>query len=106
MVTGEGRFGRTSLPGKVVGGVLALARAADVPVLLAAGQVDAPRPEGAVAEVALARLAGGAQAAMAEPLRWLRAAGAELADLGHGAPGRRSHRGRPEFRGRLSSGAG
>jgi glycerate kinase len=79
VVTGEGRFDRTSLAGKVVGGVLALARTVGVPVLLAAGQVDAPRPEGAIAEVALARLAGGAQAAMAEPLRWLRAAGAELA---------------------------
>ncbi|WP_163554425.1 glycerate kinase [Candidatus Frankia alpina] len=86
VVTGEGRFDRTSLAGKVVGGVLALARAADVPVLLAAGQVDAPCPEGAVAEVALARLAGGAQAAMAEPLRWLRAAGAELADLATAPP--------------------
>ncbi|CAJ65408.1 glycerate kinase I [Frankia alni ACN14a] len=79
VVTGEGRFDRTSLAGKVVGGVLTLARAAGVPLLLAAGQIDAPRPEGAIAEVALARLAGGAPAAVAEPLRWLRAAGAELA---------------------------
>nr|WP_157467611.1 glycerate kinase [Frankia sp. QA3] len=86
VVTGEGRFDRTSLAGKVVGGVLGLARAAGVPVLVAAGQLDAPRPEGAIAEVALARLAGGTEAALAEPLRWLRAAGAELARLATAAP--------------------
>ncbi len=79
VVTGEGRFDQTSLRGKVVGGVLALARGRGVPVLVAAGQVDAPRPEGVVGEAALAGLAGGVTAAMADPHRWLRVAGAELA---------------------------
>ncbi|KDA44182.1 MULTISPECIES: glycerate kinase [Frankia] len=79
VVTGEGRFDRTSLSGKVVGGVLALARDAEVPVLLVAGRVDAPRAEGVRAEIALVDLAGGPAMAMAEPLRWLRRAGAELA---------------------------
>ncbi|SNQ50799.1 Glycerate 2-kinase [Frankia canadensis] len=79
LVTGEGRFDRTSLTGKVVGGVVALARGAGVPVLVAAGQIDAPEPDGVVAAVALAALAGGTAPAMAEPTRWLRAAGARLA---------------------------
>jgi len=80
LITGEGRFDRTSLSGKVVGGVVALARAAGVPVLVAAGQIDAPRPEGVVAAVALAALAGGAEPAIADPHRWLHAAGAHLAE--------------------------
>ncbi|MCM3883586.1 glycerate kinase [Frankia sp. R82] len=80
LVTGEGRFDRTSLGGKVVGGVLGLARQQAVPVLVAAGQLDAPWPEGVAGAVALARLAGGIPAALADPHRWLHAAGAELAD--------------------------
>ncbi|CAO5233989.1 glycerate kinase family protein [Frankia sp. AgKG'84/4] len=79
LITGEGRFDRTSLDGKVVGGMLGLARRGGVPVLIVAGQLDAPRPAGVLADVALATLAGGADAAMADPRRWLRLAGAELA---------------------------
>ncbi|MCK9893219.1 glycerate kinase [Frankia sp. AgB32] len=88
LITGEGRFDRTSLDGKVVGGLLALARDAAVPVLIVAGQLDAPRPAGVRVDVALARLAGGADAAMADPLHWLRMAGADLAaHAGDGGPG-------------------
>ncbi|CAO5183130.1 Glycerate 2-kinase [Frankia sp. AiPs1] len=85
LVTGEGRFDQTSLGGKVVGGVLALARRLGVPVLVAAGQLDAPRPRGVVGEIALSRLAGGPAAAMAEPHRWLWAAGAALAGAAEAA---------------------
>jgi glycerate kinase len=41
VVTGEGRLDVTSLAGKVVGGVVALARTAGVPVLVVAGAVEA-----------------------------------------------------------------
>jgi glycerate kinase len=41
VITGEGRLDHTSLQGKVVGGVLALASAASVPCAVIAGQVDA-----------------------------------------------------------------
>jgi glycerate kinase len=84
VITGEGRFDITSLRGKVVGGVLGLAAArvgsaGPVPVLLVAGQLGAPPPPGVRAALALADLAGGVAPAVAEPERWLTAAGAQLA---------------------------
>lgn len=46
VITGEGRLDETSFDGKVVGGVVELARAAEVPVVAIVGQagVDAPIP--------------------------------------------------------------
>jgi glycerate 2-kinase len=41
VVTGEGRLDRTSLTGKVVGGVIRLGQASHVPVLVVAGQAEA-----------------------------------------------------------------
>ncbi|OHV39949.1 MULTISPECIES: glycerate kinase [Pseudofrankia] len=84
VITGEGRFDATSLSGKVVGGVLRLAaarggEAGPVPVLLVAGQLGAPSPPGVDAAVAIATLARGVPAAVAEPERWLAAAAAQLA---------------------------
>jgi len=82
VITGEGRYDATSLTGKVVGGVLnlAAARAAGpVPVLLVAGQLGCPPPDTVRGAVALAILAGGVRAAIAEPERWLTVAGADLA---------------------------
>jgi glycerate kinase len=82
VVTGEGRFDATSLSGKVVGGVLRLAgaaRPAGVPVLLVAGQVADVPPAQVRQAVALADLAGGVAPAIAEPRRWLLAAGHHLA---------------------------
>jgi glycerate kinase len=85
VITGEGRFDATSLSGKVVGGVLRLAagRGADaggpVPVLLVAGQLGAPAPPGVEEAVALAALAGDVPTAIADPERWLAAAGVRLA---------------------------
>ena len=73
VLTGEGRFDAQSLGGKVVGRVLALAgtRAGVI-----AGRVAA---DPGVWAVSLERLAGSAEAAMAEPRRWLRVAGAKAA---------------------------
>ena len=55
-----------------------LAGDAGVPTALVAGAITA-EPRGFAASVALADLAGSGAAAMAEPLRWLEAAGAQLA---------------------------
>ncbi|MBL7490273.1 glycerate kinase [Frankia sp. AgB1.9] len=84
VITGEGRFDATSLTGKVVGGVLSLAAArpgaaGPVPVLLVAGQLGAPAPTEVRTALALANLAGGVAAAVAEPERWLINAATHLA---------------------------
>ncbi|WP_448003578.1 glycerate kinase [Agromyces bauzanensis] len=78
VITGEGRFDGQSEAGKAPTVVASLARDAGVPTALAAGAITA-EPRGFAVSVALSELAGGGAAAMAEPLRWLVAAGAELA---------------------------
>ena len=77
LLLGEGRFDEQSLGGKAVGGLLARAAAAGVPVGVIAGQValDAAEPW----TIALSRLAGSGAEAMASPEVWLHAAGAEAA---------------------------
>jgi hypothetical protein len=53
VVTGEGRLDRTSWQGKVVGGVVAAARAVGVPVLVVAGTVsEESAPDGAAGDAA------------------------------------------------------
>jgi len=79
VVTGEGRYDATSGDGKVTGAVLAAADRAAVPAALVAGTAAADPPPGVAAAVALAGLAGGPAAALAEPRRWLRRAGQVLA---------------------------
>ncbi|MBT2518391.1 glycerate kinase [Streptomyces sp. ISL-90] len=78
VITGEGRFDGQSEAGKAPTVVAALAGDAGVPTALVAGAITA-EPRGFAASVALAVIAGGSAPAMAEPLRWLEAAGAELA---------------------------
>ncbi|WP_394550792.1 glycerate kinase [Agromyces sp. MMS24-JH15] len=78
VVTGEGRFDGQSAAGKVPSEVTARAAAAGVPVGLVAGAITADA-SGFAASVSLSALAGSGAAAMAEPLRWLEAAGAVLA---------------------------
>lgn len=78
VITGEGRFDGQSEAGKAPTVVAALAGDAGVPTALVAGAITA-EPRGFAASVALAALAGGGAPAMAEPLRWIEAAGAELA---------------------------
>ncbi|AWB94772.1 glycerate kinase [Agromyces badenianii] len=77
-VTGEGRFDGQSEAGKAPSEVARLAAEAGVPVALVAGAITA-EPRGFAASVALAELSDDAAAAMADPLRWLEAAGARLA---------------------------
>lgn len=78
VITGEGRFDGQSEAGKAPTVVAGLARDAGVPTALVAGAITA-ETRGFAASVALVDLAGSGAAAMAEPLRWLEAAGAELA---------------------------
>ena len=79
VITGEGRFDETSGTGKVAGTVFAAATAAGVPAALVAGQVAAGPPPAVAWAVGLSDLAGGAGPALADPGRWLRQAGRELA---------------------------
>lgn len=76
VLTGEGRFDEQSLTGKVVGNALGLCREAGaVPGVIAGLVAHDP----GCWSVALADLAGSADAALAEPARWLEAAGREAA---------------------------
>ncbi|HEY8588981.1 MAG TPA: glycerate kinase [Naasia sp.] len=81
VISGEGRFDETSFGGKVVGNVLrSLPR--QVRAMVIAGRVDAfaVLPDGRVADTfGLVDLAPSAAEALADPLRWLRLAGAEAA---------------------------
>ncbi len=81
VITGEGRYDQTSGTGKVAGAVFAAAAAARVPAALVAGQVAARPPAGVRHVVSLAGLAGGAPQALADPVRYLRLAGQQLAVL-------------------------
>lgn len=78
VITGEGRFDGQSAAGKAPVEVARLADSAGVGCGLIAGLIDAPTDRFGGA-VALAELAGSAEASRAEPLRWLREAGAMLA---------------------------
>jgi glycerate 2-kinase len=82
VITGEGRYDQTSGTGKVVGAVSDAARRAGVPAALVAGVIGGPPAPGLSRAVALAELAGSPAAAMAEPARWLRQAGADLGQAG------------------------
>jgi glycerate 2-kinase len=87
VITGEGQYDATSATGKVVGAVCAAAARAGVPAALVAGViVGAPQP-GIRQFAELAGLAGGAAAAIAEPERWLQAAGRALAADQRAGPG-------------------
>lgn len=80
VVTGEGSFDGQSAAGKVPAFVRAAAEASEVPVALVAGRIaEDADVAGFAASVSLSSLAGSATASLADPARWLRAAGASLA---------------------------
>ncbi|MDX2376489.1 glycerate kinase [Microbacterium sp. LRZ72] len=80
VVAGEGAFDGSSAGGKAAAHVHERAASAGVPAALVAGRIAADAPtEGFVATLSLTHLAGSADAAMADPARWLREAGAILA---------------------------
>lgn len=80
VVTGEGAYDGQSAAGKVPSFVARLAAEAGIPVALVAGRI-APDADTAAfaASVSLTDLAGSAEASLADPARWLHAAGAALA---------------------------
>ena len=78
VITGEGCCDSTSLNGKVVGQVIALARREKVPVNLVVGQLATVLDDDIVA-VTLAELAESIEAAITDPRPQLRAAGRLLA---------------------------
>ncbi len=77
VVTGEGCFDRTSLSGKVVGNLVDLV-AAGKALAVVAGRVEVPAPDGVSRLLSLTDLAGSREAALADPVRWLRVAGGLL----------------------------
>lgn len=81
VVTGEGAYDAQSAAGKAPAYVAGLARELGVPAALVAGRVgdEVGAVTGFRAVRSLTALAGSGGAALADPGRWLRAAGAELA---------------------------
>ncbi|MET4781686.1 glycerate kinase [Glaciihabitans sp. UYNi722] len=82
LLTGEGRFDATSGTGKLVGQLIGLAERHDARIGIVAGQVTAQpvSSDGTpLWSAALVDLAGSVGAAIAEPARWLREAGAAAA---------------------------
>lgn len=80
VVTGEGSFDAQSASGKTPAHVVALAASAGARAALVAGRIAAASDvSGFAAAVSLTELAGSTDAALGEPARWLRAAGASLA---------------------------
>lgn len=80
VITGEGAFDGQSAGGKVPSYVAEVAASSGVPALLVAGRITLDADTSSFgAAVSLTDLAGSPVAAMADPARWLRAAGAALA---------------------------
>jgi glycerate kinase len=81
VLSGEGRFDATSTTGKVVGEVLALARERGVRAGVVAGQVatGADAADSDSWTCSLSELAGSAEEAIADPVRYLERAGREAA---------------------------
>jgi len=87
VITGEGQFDAQSLRGKVVGSLVERARHAGAPVAVVAGRVDAEDDLPVARAVSLTDLAGSPEASMADPARWLTAAGELLAEEWSRSPG-------------------
>lgn len=80
VITGEGSYDGQSGDGKVPSFIAALATRSGARPLLAAGRIAADADTALfAASASLTDLAGSSDAALAEPARWLRVAGAELA---------------------------
>ncbi|MFC4137599.1 MULTISPECIES: glycerate kinase [unclassified Microbacterium] len=80
VITGEGSYDGQSGDGKVPSFVAGLAADAGVPAAVVAGRITADADTSIfAASVSLTELSGASEAALAEPARWLRAAGAGLA---------------------------
>lgn len=84
VITGEGSYDGQSAAGKVPAFVAALAATAGVPTALVAGRITTDADTaGFASAVSLTALAGSADASLADPARWLAAAGAHIARSPH-----------------------
>ena len=82
VITGEGSNDGQSAGGKAPAHVLAVAHAAGVPVAVVAGRITADADASRLAAaLSLSELAGSSAQAMADPARWLREAGRQLAEV-------------------------
>jgi glycerate kinase len=83
VITGEGKFDDQSLRGKVVGALAALARSAQVPVVVLAGQVSLDEPAfhsaGILAACAVSDYAGSVRLALADAANQLMGLAAQVA---------------------------
>ncbi|REJ06847.1 glycerate kinase [Microbacterium bovistercoris] len=80
VITGEGSYDGQSGDGKVPSFVAGLAEDAGVPAAVVAGRITADADTSLfAASVSLTELSGSSEAALADPARWLREAGARLA---------------------------
>ncbi|WP_336626587.1 MULTISPECIES: glycerate kinase [unclassified Microbacterium] len=80
VITGEGAYDGQSAAGKVPAFVAERGRAAGAEAVLVAGRIATEADTSAfAATVSLSRLAGSGTASLADPIRWLRLAGAALA---------------------------
>src|SRR4051794_39741019 len=87
VITGEGAFDGQSSEGKVPSLVIESAMKDAVPTALIAGRIASDaRTAPFVLSISLSELAGSPAAAIAEPARWLRASGMELACLPQSQP--------------------
>ena len=78
VITGEGRYDAQTDGGKAPAIVAGRARELGIDVALVAGSL-AVEPSGFAASASLTQLAGDVESAIADPVTWLRAAGAQLA---------------------------
>ena len=81
VVTGEGRLDASSVTGKVPGALVSWATHEGIPVFVVAGDVDPSFADPRLADrvvITLTSLAGDLQAAMSDPLPYLREAGREV----------------------------
>src|SRR5690606_20814345 len=79
VITGEGSFDAQSSAGKAPYAVAQIAKSCGAQVGLVAGRIEVSSPELFNYQVSLSSIAGSAEAAMANPARWLREAGAAMA---------------------------
>jgi glycerate 2-kinase len=86
VITGEGRFDRTSGDGKVVGHLAERMAGVSAELVLVAGDIADPPPPRVGRSLRLVSLTS-AQQALARPRHWLRAAARLLADEHAGKPG-------------------
>lgn len=71
LITGEGRLDQQSFKGKVVGYLIEIAKATEIPIAYCVGSIEGDFPSNAVGGVSLSSIAGSSELAMENPERYL-----------------------------------